>query len=121
MNNDIPKGSNSTPINIRKLSDSEGLMWDAYQFFKQKISQRFKNNSGGELASFLNNVAGELMMFIQITVEDELNAYTVFETLNSRGVELTSTDLLKNYLFSQVARSETDLKQIKTQWKNAKK
>jgi uncharacterized protein with ParB-like and HNH nuclease domain len=56
-------------------------------------------------------------MFIQITVQDELNAYTVFETLNSRGIELTSTDLLKNYLFSLVASSETDLKQIKTQWK----
>jgi len=105
------------PINIRKLSDSEKLMWEAYLFFKQKISIRFKNSSGGAYASFLNNVAGELMMFIQITVQDELNAYTVFETLNSRGVELTSTDLLKNYLFSQVAKSETDLKQIKTQWK----
>lgn len=105
------------PINVRKLSDSETLMWDAYQYFKQKVSQRFINNSGGDLASFLNNVSGELMMFIQITVEDELNAYTVFETLNSRGVELTSTDLLKNYLFSLVAKSETDLKQIKTQWK----
>ena len=105
------------PINIRKLSDSEKLMWEGYLFFKQKISIRFKNSSGGDYASFLNNVAGELMMFIQITVQDELNAYTVFETLNSRGVELTSTDLLKNYLFSQVAKSETDLKQIKTQWK----
>ena len=106
------------PINIRKLSDSEKLMWDAYLFFKEKIAQRFKKNyNGSELASFLNKVVGELMMFIQITVEDELNAYTVFETLNSRGVELTSTDLLKNYLFSQVAKSETDLKQIKTQWK----
>ena len=106
------------PINIRKLSDSEKLMWDAYLFFQEKIALRFKNNySGSELASFLNKVVGELMMFIQITVEDELNAYTVFETLNSRGVELTSTDLLKNYLFSQVAKSETDLKQIKTQWK----
>ena len=105
------------PINVRKLSDSERLMWEAYLFFKQKVSIRFKNSSGGDCASFLNNVAGELMMFIQITVQDELNAYTVFETLNSRGVELTSTDLLKNYLFSQVAKSETDLKQIKTQWK----
>lgn len=92
-------------------------MWDAYLFFKQKIAYRFKNNNGGEYAAFLNNVAGELMMFIQITVEDELNAYTVFETLNSRGVELTSTDLLKNYLFSLVAKSETDLKQIKTHGK----
>lgn len=105
------------PISIRKLSDSEKLMWDAYVYFKSKISNRFKNSSGGDFASFLNNVVGELMMFIQITVQDELNAYTVFETLNSRGVELTSTDLLKNYLFSQVANSETDLKQIKHQWK----
>jgi hypothetical protein len=56
-------------------------------------------------------------MFIQITVEDELNAYTVFETLNSRGVELTATDLLKSYLFSLVVKSETDLKQVRNQWK----
>ncbi len=80
------------PVNVRKLSDSERLLWEAYEFFKGRIAQRFKNNEGGEYASFLNNVSGELMMFIQITVEDELNAYTVFETLNSRGVELTSTD-----------------------------
>jgi len=105
------------PINVKKLSDSERLMWDAYQFFKQKVSHTFKKSQGAEHAAFLNNVVGELMMFIQITVEDELNAYTVFETLNSRGVELTSTDLLKNYLFSCVVNSESDLKQIKTQWK----
>lgn len=105
------------PINVRKLSDSEKLMWDAYAFFSNKTAQKFRNKSGADLALFLNNVVGELMMFIQITVEDELNAYTVFETLNSRGIELTSTDLLKNFLFSLVARSETDLKQVKTQWK----
>lgn len=105
------------PINIRKLSDSEKLLWNAYLFFKERIRGKFAGKDGADLAAFLNNVAGELMMFIQITVEDELNAYTVFETLNSRGVELTSTDLLKNYLFSLVAKSETDLKIIKDQWK----
>ena len=105
------------PINVRKLSDSEKLMWDAYLYFRNSIKQRFNGKNGSDLASFLNNVSGELMMFIQITVEDELNAYTVFETLNSRGIELTSTDLLKNFLFSLVAKSETDLKQVKTQWK----
>lgn len=104
------------PINVRKLSDSEKLLWEAYQFFKSKVENKF-GLDGGKFASFLNNTVGELMMFIQITVEDELNAYTVFETLNSRGVELTSTDLLKNYLFSLVAGSKTDLKQVKDQWK----
>ena len=40
------------------------------------------------------------MLFIQITVDNDLEAYTVFETLNARGVGLTTTDLLKNYLFA---------------------
>ena len=105
------------PINVIKLSDSEHLMWEAYLFFRERIRERFKNQSGEELANFLSNVLGELMIFIQITVEDELNAYTVFETLNSRGIQLTSTDLLKNYLFALVANSETDLKHVKAQWK----
>ena len=105
------------PINEKKLSDSEKLMWQANIFFKQKINNLSNSKNGEALASFLNNTIGEQMMFIQITVQDELNAYTVFETLNSRGVELTSTDLLKNFLFSLVAKSETDLKQVKSQWK----
>jgi len=55
-------------------------------------------------------------MFIQIKVEDDLSAYTVFETLNSRRVELTTTDLLKNFLFSKVAESPNDLNYIKKEW-----
>ncbi|MFG2169441.1 DUF262 domain-containing protein [Micromonospora chersina] len=31
-------------------------------------------------------------------------AYVIFETLNDRGAELTTADLLKNYLFSQAGR-----------------
>jgi hypothetical protein len=105
------------PINVNKLSDSERLMWDAYVFFQKNIEKDFKTRSGEDLANILNKTIGDLLMFIQITVEDELNAYTVFETLNSRGVELTSTDLLKNFLFSLVAKSKTDLDQVKGQWK----
>jgi len=105
------------PISERKLSDSEKLIWAAYKFFREKVTKKFKGKSGADLASFLNNIVGELMMFIQITVQDELNAYTVFETLNSRGIELTSTDLLKNYLFSLVASGATELRHVKNQWK----
>ncbi len=105
------------PINVSKLSDSEKLMWEAYRFFQGSIENDFKAQSGEELATTLNKVIGDLLMFIQITVQDELNAYTVFETLNSRGVDLTSTDLLKNFLFSLVAKSVTDLNQVKSQWK----
>ena len=108
----------SQPTNIRKLLDSEKLLWRAYEFFLKKVNELYSRmKNGGELASFLKNKIGKNLLFIQITVEDELNAYTVFETLNSRGVELTSTDLLKNYLFSLVAKSTSDLEMVKTQWK----
>jgi uncharacterized protein with ParB-like and HNH nuclease domain len=107
-----------TPVNYSKLIDSDKLLWDAYQFFVKQVNELFKLETNGEkIASFLTKTVGELLKFIQITVVDELNAYTVFETLNSRGVELTSTDLLKNYLFSLVAKSSNDLQAVKLQWK----
>ena len=36
---------------------------------------------------------------IVVTVSTEANAYTIFEVLNDRGIELSIADLLKNYLF----------------------
>ena len=49
----------------------------------------------------LSMVAVDKLFFTIITVTDELNAFKVFETLNARGVRLSATDLLKNYLFSR--------------------
>jgi hypothetical protein len=64
----------------------------------------------------LNETVARQLLFILITVEDELNAYTVFETLNARGLELSSTDLLKNYLFSRVHAS-SDLEALQRRWR----
>ena len=36
---------------------------------------------------------------IVVIVSSEANAYTIFEVLNDRGIELSIADLLKNYLF----------------------
>lgn len=105
------------PTNPRTLIDSDKLIWNAYNYFVNKISDLFKNESNGEIvANFLNKIVAEKLMFIQIIVKDELSAYTVFETLNSRGVGLTVTDLLKNYLFS--VASKVDLPHIKGKWKS---
>ncbi len=108
-----------SPVNERSLRGSIKSLWDAYRFYRQKIQDQFEGNRTGKaLATFLDNVVARRLMFIRISVEDELRAYTVFETLNARGLELTSADLLKNYLFSQVAReSKADLEHVRAQWK----
>lgn len=104
------------PRNERSLPASDRLMWQAYQYLYRQVQLLYPNNPTGEdLANFLNKIIGDKLMFIKIEVEDELSAYTLFETLNYRGVDLTVTDLLKNYLFAQLA--PTDLNIAKESWK----
>lgn len=104
------------PTNVNTLQDSDKQIWNAYNYFVGKVNELFAQQENGEIiTNFLNKDVAERLMFIQIIVEDELSAYTVFETLNSRGVGLTVTDLLKNYLFS--ISSKVDLPHIKTKWK----
>lgn len=44
---------------------------------------------------------GERAKVIWVRVPDDSNAFVIFETLNDRGVALSSADLLKNYLFGK--------------------
>ena len=106
------------PDNYIKLRDSEKLIYDAYKYFYKKIKEFFQTISGEKLGEFLEKSLDGLM-FIQITVDDDISAYTVFETLNARGVELTTTDLLKNFLFAIVAslgKTGSEFKILKENW-----
>jgi uncharacterized protein with ParB-like and HNH nuclease domain len=103
------------PVNEKTLPDSDKLIWQAFSFFYQAVKSHFEKPSGITLANFLNKSIGDRMMFIKIEVEDEMSAYTLFETLNYRGVDLTVTDLLKNYLFSLLSKS--DVRVAKVIWK----
>lgn len=105
------------PINIRSLTKSNQLLWQAFQYFSSHLEELQEViQSGEQLATFLTDTVAQRLLFIQINVEDELNAYTVFETLNARGIELSSTDLLKNYLFS-LFRGPDDLQEAQRQWR----
>lgn len=90
------------PLNPRGLDKSNKLLWNCFEYFSKKVARLDFAQNGEKLAGLLSETIGRQLMFIRISVDDELNAYTVFETLNARGLELTSTDLLKNYMFSRV-------------------
>ena len=106
------------PVNYAKLRDSEKLIYDAYIYFHKRLNKYFSDVNGEKLGKFLEKTLDGLT-FIQITVDDDISAYTVFETLNARGVELTTTDLLKNYLFAIVAplgKTGSEFKILKENW-----
>ncbi len=54
----------------------------------------------------------EKVMFVEITAPSDDDAYTIFETMNDRGLSLTPTDMLKGYLLANIpddsSRSESD-------------
>ncbi|NJN74869.1 MAG: DUF262 domain-containing protein [Limnothrix sp. RL_2_0] len=53
---------------------------------------------------------------IFITVAEEEEAYTIFETLNARGMNLSFVDLIKNKLFKELTDTHPD-DDAKTTWK----
>jgi len=106
------------PLAPARLGDSNKLLWTAFNYFKNKLGTRYSQPiQGAELARFINDTLALRLLFIRVLVDDDLAAYTVFETLNARGLDLTAGDLLKNYLMALVARrSEGDLRHVLDQW-----
>lgn len=87
---------------VRGFRASEHSLRKAFEWFEKRARDYARKQGGDEgvaLATLVETMSDRLF-FTVISVTDELNAYKVFETLNARGVRLSSTDLLKNYLFS---------------------
>lgn len=105
----------------RGFRASEHLLRKAFEWFDRQVSAYLKKSSGDEgrrLAQLVEDISDHLF-FTVITVSDELNAYKVFETLNARGVRLSATDLLKNYLFAVLDRggkNDYELRALEERW-----
>lgn len=94
---------------LRNTNTSEKHMRDCFHWYFDKISKKF--TSGEALAGFIDGLVDKLF-FTAIEVSDQINAFKVFETLNARGVQLSSSDLLKNYLFSVVDETKPHISEI---------
>ncbi len=48
----------------------------------------------------------ENVVIVEITAYSDDNAYTIFETMNDRGLNLTPTEMLKGYILSKITDKE---------------
>jgi len=84
----------------KQLTKSEKRVHDAYSYFTKYLEQYIENITNAEQRyEVLNNlfhtlIKGFKIMYVET---DELNeAFIIFETLNARGKDLETADLLKN-------------------------
>ena len=108
---------------VRGFHASEHSLRKAFEWFDRRVRDYAKKRGGDEgvaLASLVETMSDRLF-FTVINVTDELNAYKVFETLNARGVRLSSTDLLKNYLFSVLHKQNehpNEMQALEDRWES---
>lgn len=102
------------PINIKSEVKSNKKLWKCFVYFKSLLEEEvYKKDDVSTLINFVEYISDSLL-FIQITATDDLSAYLIFETLNDRGLDLSVTDLLKNYMFSIV--DDADKSHVKHIW-----
>lgn len=72
------------------------------------------NNSDPYILYDWKDFMDEKLKVVLITVPSDANAFTIFETLNDRGLELAQIDLLKNYLYSKAGTNR--LEEAQNSW-----
>lgn len=89
------------PVKLKKAAtEEEELLLAAFNFLKKRIKDlKIKNLTPIESVKALREQVLNYLKFILVTAKSEDDAYTIFETLNARGLSLTSVDLIKNWIF----------------------
>ena len=101
------------------LNASEHLLLQALRYLKERVQEHAADDA--KKVAEIMDIISDKLLFTIIMVNDELSAFNVFETLNARGVRLSTTDLLKNYLFSIISRPNThdiELMAMERQWES---
>jgi uncharacterized protein with ParB-like and HNH nuclease domain len=99
----------------KTLSPSNILLAEAAQWIRNAVRQRLQGESKYETFLLeLEDFVRDRLVAILVRVGDDADAYLIFETLNDRGLELSISDLLKNYIFSR-AGNRLDL--VRQQWR----
>lgn len=76
---------------------------------REIIFRAFKKLEKDHLLSLINYLT-ETVQIVRLVVHGDESAYTIFETLNDRGMDLAPLDLVKNYLFSRAEKSQSGSK-----------
>lgn len=90
-----------------KDTSSSGNLRRAYQFFHKKLDagdQDAQFKQLGSLAAFIN----DQLYVASFEHPSESSAYNVFEVINTRGKQLTTADLLKNYVLRETPEGLRD-------------
>lgn len=125
-------GTKSFNINVEDRADCMNAIFNDQPFDTTNVGESVKNLYGrytdiidvfpndditdNMLLHFCDWLA-EKVFFIEIVATTEQDAHKVFVTMNDRGLSLTSTEMLKGYLLSEI-KDDSKRKKLNNIWKD---
>lgn len=115
---------NAPELNDTASSEEAGMA-DAYEYARQKFKEIVDSHSQKKAAQKKAAVRAALqelrdrlldLQVIIIQLDNEDDAYIIFETLNTRGKDLAVQDLLKNHLARLLPASSADVDATRKRW-----
>lgn len=73
----------------------------------EDIEELFPEELMGEALPYFVDWLLENVHLVEITAYSDQDAYTIFETMNDRGLSLTPADMLKGYLLANITDAES--------------
>ncbi len=89
---------NDEPIDVTDRAESVQNLVARYN----DIAEEFPDELGGDALPFFIDWLLENVHLVEITAYSDDDAYTIFETMNDRGLSLSPTDMLKGYLLASM-------------------
>ena len=125
-------GTKSFNINVEDRADCMNAIFNDQPFDTTNVGESVKNIYGrytdiidvfpndditdNMLLHFCDWLA-EKVFFIEIVATTEQDAHKVFVTMNDRGLSLTSTEMLKGYLLSEI-KDDSKREKLNNIWKD---
>lgn len=90
------------PTAVTPTKKSHKLISQAYKYFSERIKEGWESRGGGESgfkwAARITKTLTDHVSLVAVVSTDEDNAASIFETLNDRGIGLSTADLLRSWL-----------------------
>ena len=97
-------------------SDVQGKLADSYFFFEQRLEEE-KDESGNKYdLEKLKQIIIDNLRGVEIILAEKDDPNRIFETLNSRGLELEQADLVRNFFMMKVRDESKAEKLYKSTW-----
>jgi hypothetical protein len=94
-----------TPVDYSSLELKSERLPQAHEYFAIQAAEWLQAEGADTVqdrAEALERTVRELLQLVVIDLASDENAQEIFETLNSRGAQLSAADLIKNFVFQRL-------------------